>query len=207
MTEWDVATCRGFTKDHILALEMRCKYNIEEMATFIDIARLCRMIVTHLAEVLCCYAITGTKSQVTKQTNDSGGEVAQWDYTSAYNKLILILGIYEMAAGRWLDRSSGPTSGGVGVYNCRSGSRDDNPMTVPARYDLPHAGDAMILRCDRYKSETPHPRRRRRLQVRRLVQHTATELLARTSARASFAAIKNFHVISKNSFLHTHTQQ
>ena len=142
-------TCRGFTKDHILKLEMRCSHNVEEMATSIDIACLHRMLVTHLVTVLCCFPIKGTKSCVTKQTNDSGLLVAHWDDSSAYNKFILILGIYDTAAGRWLDRISGPTSGDISVYNYLSGAANGDPMTVPVRCDLTHVGDAMILRCDR----------------------------------------------------------
>ena len=69
---WGVTTCREFDDVDILKLEQRGRYNNEEMAPFIDIACLHRMLVAHLAMVLCCYSIKVTKSCVSKQTHDSG---------------------------------------------------------------------------------------------------------------------------------------
>ena len=107
--------------------------------------------------VLCCFPIKVIKSCALKQTKDSGLLVAHWGASPAYSKLILTLCIYDTEAGRWLDRSSGPTSGGVDVHIYLPDSTDDNPMTAPVRYDLTYAGDAMNPRCDRYKSQTPPP--------------------------------------------------
>ena len=82
---------------------------------------------------------------------------SRWDRGQAYNKFIIILGIKNLATGEWLNRSSGATSFGVDVYDYTSGGCMDGPMTSPVRYDLLRQGDAMILRCSRYKSQAALP--------------------------------------------------
>ena len=128
------------------------------MAPFIDLACLHRILVAHLAMVLCCCAVDCVKSAVVKQTKTSGCAGDHWDQTRAFNKLIIILGIKNLETGEWLDRrSSGPTSCGVDVFTYLSGSQQDDPFALPARYDLLRQGDAMILRSSRYKSRTVPP--------------------------------------------------
>ena len=70
----------------------------------------------------------------------------------AYNCFIIILGIYDHERENWLTRRSRPTSGGADTYNYLTGDADDDSVTVPARFNLTHQGDAMILRGPRYKS-------------------------------------------------------
>ena len=98
-----------------------------------------------------------TKACVFKQTHNSGLHGGYWDSRFANQKLTIIIGILNTATGQWLDGGSTPTSGGVGVYNFESGTRDDGSIVVPVRYDLLRQGDAMIVRCPRYKSRTAPP--------------------------------------------------
>ena len=50
--EWYRTTAREFRDDAILMLGQCARYNNEDMAHFVEIACLCRMLVTHLADVL-----------------------------------------------------------------------------------------------------------------------------------------------------------
>ena len=99
-----------------------------------------------------------TKARVFKQTHDTGLLNEHWDRRFAYDKVAIILGIRNTATCEWLNGNSGPTSGGADVYNFHYGSTGDQSMTVPVRYDLLRQGNAMIVRCSRYKTTTvPHP--------------------------------------------------
>ena len=55
---WGVTTCREFNEDNIPMLEQRSRYNIQEMAPFIHMACLHRMLKADLANVLCCFFIS-----------------------------------------------------------------------------------------------------------------------------------------------------
>jgi hypothetical protein len=138
-------------------LEQRAPCHREDMATFFDIGCLHRRFVAHVTLVLCCHSIIVRRSCVFRYTNLTDADGEYWDTAHAFNKVIIILGIKNTLTGEWLNRSSGPTRFGVDVFNYLSGSVRDNPMNGPVHYPLPLVGDAMIIRCSRYKSCTALP--------------------------------------------------
>ena len=148
---------RCFDESDINILEQRRECDRVALAQFMEIACLHRMILNHLAPVMFCDSIICKKACVNRYTKNSRILECIYDRGVANNKFIIILGIKNLETGEWLNRSSGATSFGIDVYNYISGGRRDDPMTPPVRYDLQRQGDAMIVRCSRYKSRAFHP--------------------------------------------------
>jgi hypothetical protein len=148
---------RCFDESDISFLEERVECDPVAFAQFKQIACLHRMILKHLAPVMFCDSIICKKACVNRYTKNSRILECNYDHGDGLNKFIIILGIMNLETGEWLNGSSAATSFGVDVYNYTSGSRWDNPTTRPVRYDLQRQGDAMIVRCSRYKSRAFHP--------------------------------------------------
>ena len=137
-------------------LENHGEFEPTVAASFVDMACAHRKFLKHLAGVMFCDSVICKKSCVTRYTKYMGLQKCKYDGVSN-NKFIIILGIKNLDTGVWLDRSSPATSFGIDVYNYQSGSWHDEPETRPVRYDLQRQGDAMIVRCSRYKSRAFHP--------------------------------------------------
>ena len=148
---------RCFDESDISFLEERVECDPVAFAQFKQIACLHCMILKHLAPVMFCDSIICKKACVNRYTKNSRILECIYDRGVANNKFIIILGIKNLETGEWLNRSSAATSFGVDVYNYISGGRRDDPMTPAVRYDLQRQGDAMIVRCSRYKSRAFHP--------------------------------------------------
>ncbi len=148
---------RCFDDDALSMLEERSPFNPEDLVPFIDIACLHRRIIFHLQQGMFSDSIFCRQACVGRYTKNSRILGCNYDHGDGLNKFIIILGIVNLEMGEWLNCSSAATSFGVDVYNYTSGSRWDNPTTRPVRYDLQRQGDAMIVRCSRYKSRAFHP--------------------------------------------------
>ncbi len=148
---------RCFDESDINILEQRRECDRMALAQFMEIACLHRMILNHLAGVMFCDSIICKKACVNRYTKNSRILEYNYDHGDGFNKFIIILGIKNLESGEWLNGSSAATSFGVDVYNYISGDRRDDPVAPAVRYDLLRQGDAMIVRCGRYKSRVFHP--------------------------------------------------
>ena len=158
MDSGKIPTKRSFNSDDLKMLEQRREYHPEEMASFIELACLHRKILEQLKQVTASDSVfCHRQACVNRYTKDTYISGCLWDYADGDFKFIIVLGIKNLSTGEWLNRSSAGTSFGVDVYDYISGSRRDDPMTPPVRYDLQRQGDAMIVRCGRYKSQSALP--------------------------------------------------
>lgn len=155
---WGIVS-RMFDFDDCLMLEQKNTifYRRDEVADFIDLACLHRVLVAHAIKVSCCPALDVRKACVYKQTSESGCLAPHYGSGTAENLLIALLGTWDKTNEVWLTREGKMVPGGVNVYPASYGTREDDPMALPIRYDLKLQGDAMILRHRRYKSETVPP--------------------------------------------------